>query len=158
MIEYLEKDLKTETSSETKGSNDLTYDDFCMFVGRTCGEGQTVDIVTKEENGTARYFENVHTQLGKSFVFQHIGNRGDLTYDDGQNLEIQQSIGQLEEIEERTIKEFLKCIEDLKHQEDLLIQSSNETMGSYGFKTNKICVNVGIERDNSYDERVMNES
>ena len=53
MIEYLEKDLKTETSSETKRSNSLTSDKFCMFAGRTCGKEKTVDVVT-EENETAR--------------------------------------------------------------------------------------------------------
>ena len=38
MIEYLEKDLKTETSSEAKRSNDLKIENFCMFAGRTCGK------------------------------------------------------------------------------------------------------------------------
>ena len=96
MIEYLEKDLKTETSTETKGSNDFTSDDFCMFVGKTCGGGKTVDVVTKEENETARYVVNVHTQFGRSFSFQYIGSRGDLNCDDGQKLEIEKSIGQIE--------------------------------------------------------------
>ena len=84
MNEYLEKDLKTKNSSETKRLNDFKSDKFFMFVGRTCGEGQTADIVIKEENGTARSFENVHTQLGKSFTFQHIESRGILSHDDAQ--------------------------------------------------------------------------
>ena len=90
MIEYLEKDLKIENSSEKKRSTDFTSDKFCMFVGRKYGGGQTVDVVTKEENGTPRYLENFHTQLEKSFTFQYIGSRGDLNCDDGQKLEIEQ--------------------------------------------------------------------
>ena len=90
MIKCLEKDLKTKKSSETKRPNDFTSDDFCMFAGRTCGEGQTADVVTKEENGIARYFEDVHAQLEKSFAFQYIGRRGSLYCDDGQKLEIEQ--------------------------------------------------------------------
>ena len=85
-----------------------------MFAGRTFGEGKTVDIVIKEENGTARYFENVHTQLGKSFTFQHIGSRGNLTYDDGQKLKIKQLIEKIKGIEEKTIEEFMKSVEDLE--------------------------------------------
>ena len=114
VIEYLEKDLKTETSSETKGSNDFTSNKFCMFAGRTCEGGQTADVVTKEENGTTRYFVDVHTQLGKSFAFQYNGRKINLNYEDGQKLEIEKSIGNLEKTEERTIEEFMKCIEDLE--------------------------------------------
>ena len=66
MIEYLQKDLNTENSSETNRSNGFTSDKFCMFVGRTCGEGETIDVVTKEENGTGKYFENV--QIGRAHV------------------------------------------------------------------------------------------
>ena len=112
--EYLEKYLKTETSSETKRSHDFKSNNLCMFTGGTCEECQTTDIVTKEEDGTARSHENVHTQLGKSFTFQHIESRGILTHDDGQKLEIEKSIGKHEEIEERNIEEFLKCIEVLE--------------------------------------------
>ena len=49
MIEYLEKELKTKASSETKGSNGLTYNKFCMFARKTRRGGKTVDVVTKEE-------------------------------------------------------------------------------------------------------------
>ena len=41
--------LKTETSSETKGSHDFKSDNLCMIVGETCEEGQFVDIDIKEE-------------------------------------------------------------------------------------------------------------
>ena len=73
-------------------------------------------------------------------AFQHIGSREDLNCDDGQKLEV----GQLEEAEERTIEETLKCIEDLEQQGDLMIKSSKETMRSYVFTTDKLCVNVGV--------------
>lgn len=43
-----DEDLKTETSSETKRSDDFKSDNFCMFVGETC-EGQFADIVIKEK-------------------------------------------------------------------------------------------------------------
>ena len=37
-------------------------------------------------------------------------------------------------------------------------KSSNETMGSYDFETDKLCVNAGIEENNSYDETVFSEA
>lgn len=43
------EDLKTETSSETKGSHGFKTDNLCVFAGETCKEGQFVDIVVKEE-------------------------------------------------------------------------------------------------------------
>ena len=61
MIDYLEKDLKTKTSSGTKRSNGLTSDKFCMFAGKSCRGEKTADVVTKEENGIIRCFGNVHT-------------------------------------------------------------------------------------------------
>ena len=110
MIEYLEKDLKTKTSSETKRSKGHTFNKIFMFAGRTCEDGKTVDVVTKEENETTRCVINVHTQLEKSFSFQYIGSRESLNCDDGQKLEIEESIRQLEEAEENTIEEFMNCI------------------------------------------------
>ena len=44
MIKYLEKDLKTETSSETKRSNDFTSDDFCMFAEKLRKLEQRMDV------------------------------------------------------------------------------------------------------------------
>ena len=79
--------------------------------------------------------------MEKGSAFQHIGSRGDLNCDDGKKLEV----GQLEGIEEKTIEESRKCIEDLEHPEDLMIDSLNETMRSYVFATEKLCVNVGID-------------
>ena len=88
MIEYLEKELKTEASSGTKGSKSLTSDIFCMFVGTTGEREQITDVVTEEENGAATCFEDVHAQVEKGSTFQHIGSRGDLFYDDGQKLKM----------------------------------------------------------------------
>ena len=44
-----DEDLKTETSSEAKGSHDFKSDNLCMFVGETCKEGQFANIVIKEK-------------------------------------------------------------------------------------------------------------
>ena len=44
MIEYLEKDLKTETSSETKRSNEFTSDDFCVFAEKLRKFEQRMDV------------------------------------------------------------------------------------------------------------------
>ena len=43
-------------------------------------------------------------------------------------------------------------------QEELMIHSSNETVGSYVFKTDKLCMNVGIDEESSYDDTVYNEA
>jgi len=43
-----EEDLKTETSSEAKGSHGFKTDNLCMFVGET-GKRQFYDIVIKEK-------------------------------------------------------------------------------------------------------------
>jgi len=79
--EYLEKDLKTKTSSETKMSHDFKFDHLYMFAGETCEEGKFVDIVIKEEEDKKnlnfimkedeidRYHVNACTQLGKGFIF-----------------------------------------------------------------------------------------
>jgi len=41
--------LKTETSSEAKGSHGFKFENLCIFAGETCKEGQFADIVIKEE-------------------------------------------------------------------------------------------------------------
>ena len=41
--------LKTETSSEAKGSHGFKSENLCMFAGETCKEGQFADIVIKEK-------------------------------------------------------------------------------------------------------------
>lgn len=65
--------MKTETSSETKRSYGVKYDNLCMFAGGTCEEEQFADILIKEEegrknlnfvlkeDGIARSHINVHT-------------------------------------------------------------------------------------------------
>ena len=44
-----DEDLKTETSSEAKGSHGFKSDNLCIFASETCKEGQFVDTVIKEE-------------------------------------------------------------------------------------------------------------
>ena len=39
-----------------------------------------------------------------------------------------------------------------------MIESLNETVGSYDFKIDKLCVNAGIEEDSSCDETVFSEA
>ena len=46
-----DEDLKTETSSEAKGSHGFKTDNLCMYAGETCKEGQFVDIVIQEKEG-----------------------------------------------------------------------------------------------------------
>ena len=58
--------------------------------------------------------------------------------------DIKKLFERLKEIEEKTIEEFLNYIENLEHQKDLVIKSSNETIRSYGFKNKKLFVNVYI--------------
>ena len=84
--------MENEDSSGTKGSKSLTSDIFCMFARNPCGDEQTVDVVTEEENGAATCFEDVHAQLEKDYASPHVGRRRDLFYDIGQELEV----GQLE--------------------------------------------------------------
>lgn len=44
-----DEDLKTETSSETKGSHNFKSDNFGMFVGDICEEGQFANIVINKD-------------------------------------------------------------------------------------------------------------
>ena len=91
--EFLSEDenLKTETSSEGKRSDDFKYDNLCMFAGETCEERQFVGIVVKEEEDRQNLnyvlkedeIDRSHMQLGK---------------------DIQQPSQGLEEIEEEIIE------------------------------------------------------
>lgn len=121
--EYLEEYLKTETSSDTKRSYGVKFDNLHMFAGGTFEEGQFADIVIKEEGDMqnlnsimkedwiARSRINVNTQLGRSVSFQHIlrgKSKGSLAYDDGKKKQevekdIKQPSGGLKE--EKYIKE-----------------------------------------------------
>ena len=135
-----------------------------MFAGETGEERQFYDIVMKEEedkhnlnyvlkeDGTARSHINAHTQLRKGVSFQHVSKiegREGLAHDDGQKKEeVEKDIKQpnevLEEAERKSIEYFLSHVEDLEQQEDLMIESSNETIMSCGSKTDKLCVIAGI--------------
>lgn len=54
----------------------------------------------------------------------------------------------LEEVEKKTIEDFLSLVEDLGQQEDLMIESSNKTIRSCGFEADKLCVTAGVSEDN----------
>ena len=55
----------------------------------------------------------------------------------------------LEEAEKQSIKDFLSPAEDLGQQEeDLMTESSNETIGSCDFKIDNLNVFAGIVEDN----------
>lgn len=96
-----DEDLKTETSSEAKGSHGFKSDNLCIFAGETCKEGQFVDIVIKEEEDKHNLnsvmeedeIDRSHIQLGK---------------------DTKQPSEGLEDIEEETIKEFLSHKENLE--------------------------------------------
>ena len=45
-----DEDLKTETSSEAKGSHGFKTNNLCVYAGETCKEGQLANIVTKKED------------------------------------------------------------------------------------------------------------
>jgi len=131
-----DEDLKTETSSETKGSHDFKFDNLFMFVDETCEEGQFVDIVVKEEED--RY--NLNYVLKEEV-----------------EKDIKQSSEGLDEIEEKTIEIFLSHVEDLEQQQDLVIESTNEIMRSCGFTTDKLCVNAGFAEDKPFYGTILNE-
>ena len=58
--------------------------------------------------------------------------------------DIKQLSEELEEIEEKTIKEFLNHMNDLEQQGDMMVEPSSETTGSYVFKTDSLCMMVDI--------------
>ena len=87
-----DEDLKTEMSSETKGSHDFKSGNLCMFAGETCEEGQFSDIDIKEE-------EDRHNL--KIFLKEEV------------EKDIKQSSKGLDEIEENTIEIFLSHVKDL---------------------------------------------
>ena len=63
----------------------------------------------------------------------------------------------LGEDENKVIEDFLSFVANLGHQEDLMIESSNNTIGSCGFKANKLSVFVGIAEDNPSYGPVLSE-
>ena len=80
----------------------------------------------------------------------------DLAYDDDQELketreDIKHSNVMLGETEKKVIEDFLSLVADLGQQEDLMIESSNKTIESCGFKVDKLNVFASnVEDDPSY--------
>jgi len=104
-----DEDLKTKTSSETKGSHDFKYDNLFMFADETCEEGQFSDIVIKEEED----MQNLNSVMKEEV-----------------EKDIKKSSEGFDEIKEKTIEIFLSHVEDLERQEDV-IESSNEILWFY---------------------------
>lgn len=163
--EYLKEDLKTGASREAKRSQCFLTDVVCMFAGE---ERQFSNIVMKEEedrqklnsvlkkNGTAESRASVHTQLRESCSFQHAARaerKESLAYADGQEQgevegDSKHSNAMLEEAEKKSIESFLGPEKDLEQQEDLMIESSSETVGSCDFEIDNLNVFAGVAENN----------
>jgi len=91
----------------------------------------------------------------KTIYFQHatrVESKEILDYDDGQEQEeekeeIKHSHDMLEEAENNTIEDFLSPVKALEQQQDLMTESSNETIRSCCFETDKLCMIAGIVED-----------
>ena len=126
-----DEDLKIETSSEAKGSHGFKSGNLCMFIGETCKKGQFADIVIKEKEDK----QNLNFVLEEDEIdMSHIKLEKD----------IKQPSEGLEEIEEETIEEFLNHMKDLEQQGDMMDEESSNTIGSYGFENDGLCMMAGI--------------
>ena len=107
-----------------------------------------------------------HIELKNDISFQHAASaerRGGWDHDDCQKQErakeyIKNSNEMIEEAQKKTIKYFLSHVEDLEQQEDLMTESSNETIRSCGFKTDNVCVVVGFARGKPCFGTILNEA
>ena len=120
-----------------------------------------------EENETVESHVHGHAQLSESNGFQPTlksKNKEYLAYNDGQELketkeDIRHSRAMLEKAEKKTIEGFLSLIEDLEQPEkDLVIESSNKTIGSYEFNDDNLNVFTGIVEDNPSYGNVLSEA
>ena len=110
--------------------------------------------------------ENTLTHREEGDAFQPTmkdENKEYLEYDDGQELketkgDINHSDVILGETEKKVIEDFLNLVADLGQQEDLMIESSNKTIESCGFKTDKLNVFAGIVEDNQSYGIVLSEA
>jgi len=102
-----------------------------MFADETCKEGQFADIVIKEEGDK----KNLNSVMEGDEI-------------DRSHIQLEKNIKQpsegLEEIKEETIEEFLSYKENLEQQGDMMAEASSETIGSYVFKTDSLCMMAGI--------------
>ena len=128
---------------------------FANIVIKDEGRGHNLNSF-QEENETTESHVHGHAQLSESNDFQltvKAENKEDLAYDDDQELkETKEDIKHLDvmlgETKEKFIEDFLILVAYLGQQEDLMIESSNKIIESYGFKADKHNVFVGIVEDN----------
>ena len=59
------------------------------------------------------------------------------------------------EIEKKVIEDFLSLVANLGHHEDLMIESSNKTIGSYIFETDNLNVIAGYPKDNQSFRNIL---
>jgi len=110
-----------------------------------------------KENGTVESHVHAHAQLNENKAFQHTvkaENKEDLAYDNGQEQkeskdDVKHSKAMLEKAKKKTIEDFLNLIEDLDQLEkDLVIESSNKTIGSCEFNADHLNVFASCIEDN----------
>jgi len=122
-----DEDLKTETSSKAEESHGFKSNNLCMFSDK----GQLVDIVIKKEKDQ----QNQISVLEEDEV-------------DRSHIQLVEYVKQLseglEEIEEETIEEFLNHMNDLEQQGDMMAEPSSETIGSYIYKIDSLCMMANI--------------
>ena len=175
--EYLREVLKIGASSETKRSQCFETDILCMSTMTMNEEGQFVDIIIPkeevkqnlnyvlEEDEAVGSHANTYEQSRESVSFQHatkVESRKCLVYDDSQEWdeareEIKHSDVMLGENEKKAIEDFLSLVADLGHQEYLMIESSNKTIESCGFKADRLNVFGGIVEENPSYGHVLSE-
>ena len=94
-------------------------------------ERQFVDIVIRKEKD----------QQNQNFVLEE-------DEVDRSHIQLVEDVKQLseglEEIEKETIEEFLNHMNDLEQQGDMMAEPSSETIGSYIFKTDSLCMMADI--------------
>ena len=149
-----------------------------MSAGTMNEEGQFTDIFIQneevrqnlnfvlEENGTTESHVHAPTQLNENNIFHRTveaENNEDLAYDDiGQEQKesednVKHSKAMIEKVEKKTIEDFLRLIEDLDQlEEDLVIESSNKTIGSCEVNADHLNVFAGCIENNLSLEVISN--
>ena len=63
----------------------------------------------------------------------------------------------LGEIEKKVIEDFFSLVENLGQHEELMIESSNKTIESFGFKDDNLSVFLGCAEENTFLVVVLSE-
>ena len=157
--EYQREDLPTETSSKAKKSKCFETNTLCVFTStKNEGKGQNMNSILGE-NGTTESHVHAYAQLNKSNRFQltiEAESKKDLAHNGSQELkELRKDSNHtrvMHEIDEKeTIEDFLCLITNFGQQkEDLMIESSNKTIGSCEFEADRLNVFTGCIEDNPY--------